>query len=236
MIIVAKCGFNRHIKREVLYGPTHLGGAEFSELYDQQGIGQVSAFLCHWRTGRLIGTLMRTLVAWANYSVGTSVSLLEDVSTPFPHLEAKWLRSMRDYLNHVGAWIELDDAGIAPVERENDDYIMDLIIQSNAFQPAQVRTLNYCRLYLGAVTLSDLTTTNGKYLDNVKLHGVMSRMSHETRWLKIHQARPAEAQWRLWQKANLIWSSKKGRLHQPLGKWLRNNDERRIMCPTYTYI
>ena len=51
-IIVAKCGFNRHTKREVLYGSTHLGGAEFSEsLYDKQGIGQVPAFLCHWRTG-----------------------------------------------------------------------------------------------------------------------------------------------------------------------------------------
>ena len=88
-IIVAKCGFNRHMKREVLYGPTHLGGAEFSELYDQQGIGQVSAFLRHWRICRTIGTLMRNLVAWANYSVGISVSLLEDVSTPYP----TWKRS-----------------------------------------------------------------------------------------------------------------------------------------------
>ena len=121
---------------------------------------------------------------------------------------------MRDYLNHVGAWIELDDAGIAPIERENDDYIMDLIIQSNAFQPVQIRMLNYCRLYLGAVTQSDLTTTNGTYLDNAKLHGHISRMSNKTRWLKIHQARPTETQWRLWRKANLIWSSKKGRLHQ----------------------
>ena len=234
-IIVAKCGFNRHSKREVLYGPIQLGGAAFHDLYDQQGIGQVTAFLRHWRTGRTIGTLLRNLVTWANYSVGTSVSLLEDVSTPLPHLEAKWLRSIRDYLHHVGAWIDLDDAGVAPIERENDDYIMDLIIQSNEFKPAQVRMLNYCRLYLGAVTLSDLTTTAGIYLDNAKLNGHISRMSNDTRWLKIYQSRPAEAQWRTWRKANLLWSNKKGRLHQLLGKWLRSNDERRIVSPAYTY-
>jgi hypothetical protein len=67
-------------------------------------------------------------------------------------MEATWLSALRAYLNHVRAWIEVDDAGIAPLERENDDYIMALILQSRKFQPAQIRVLNYCRLYLGAVT------------------------------------------------------------------------------------
>ena len=232
-IIVAKCGFNRHMKLEVLYGPIHLGGAAFYELYDQQGIGQINMFLRHWRLGQTIGRLLRVLLSWTNYSAGLSVSVLADVTTPLPHLEAKWLGSMRDYLNHTRAWIEVDDAGIVPLEREHDDYIMDLILQSEAFQPAQIRILNYCRLYLGAVTLSDLTTTTGIYLDNAKLKGHTSRMSIVTRWLKIHQERPSEVHWTLWQKANLLWSSRKGRLNQPLGRWLRSNDERRVRCPAY---
>ena len=61
-IIVTKCGYNRNMKREVLYGPHHLGGAEFYELYDQQGIGQVTAFLRHWRSGTTIGILLRNLL------------------------------------------------------------------------------------------------------------------------------------------------------------------------------
>ena len=234
-IIVAKCGYNRHTKREVLYGPTHLGGAEFYELYDQQGIGQVASFLRHWRSGTAIGKLLKCLLAWTNYNVGTSQSVLADVTTPLPHMEAKWLGSLRDYLRHVRAWIEVDDASIAPIEKENDDHIMDLILQSQQFQPAQIRALNYCRLYLGAVTLADLTTPGGLFLDNAKLRGSISRLSSTSRWLKINQARPSEAQWVLWRKANKLWSSPKGRLKQPLGRWLNSHDERRMSFPAYVH-
>ena len=234
-IIVAKCGYNRHMKREVLFGPTCLGGAAFVELYDQQGIGQVTSFLRHWRTGSKIGKLLRCLLAWTNYSVGISVSVLEDVTTPLPHLEAKWIGSLREYLRHTRAWIDVDDAGIAPIERENDDHIMDIILQSQQFTPAQIRTLNYCRVYLGALTLSDLTTTGGLYFDNAKLKGHVSRLSSRNRWLNIYQDRPAEAQWILWRRANKLWSSPKGRLNQPLGRWLRTNDERRMEFPAYIH-
>lgn len=175
------------------------------------------------------------LLAWTNYSAGTSASVLEDVTTSLPHMEAKWLVSMRDYLIHARAWIEVDEDGSVPLEREHDDHIMDIILQLKEFKPAQIRMLNYCRMYLGAVTLSDLTTANGIYLDNAKLHGHISRMSSTTRWLQIHQDRPAEAQWILWRKANLLWSSKKGRLKHPLGRWLRNNDDRRIAWPSYAH-
>jgi exonuclease III len=44
-IIIAKCGYNRHTKREILYGPLEYGGASFRHLYVQQGIGQVTSFL-----------------------------------------------------------------------------------------------------------------------------------------------------------------------------------------------
>ena len=39
-IIAAICGFNRHTKLEVLYGPRDLGGAAFRHLLVHQGIAQ----------------------------------------------------------------------------------------------------------------------------------------------------------------------------------------------------
>ena len=90
----------------------------------------------------------------------------------------------------------MDTPGIAPIEREHDDYIMDIILQSDEFTPAQIQTLNYCRLDLGAIMLADLTNPNGIILlDNAKLpHGHISRLSNVTRWLKIRQERPSETQ------------------------------------------
>jgi hypothetical protein len=68
--IIPKCGFNRNTKRDIIFGPMELGGANFWHLYDQQGIGQVQLFLKHWRTNSTAGQLLRCLLHWAQYAVG----------------------------------------------------------------------------------------------------------------------------------------------------------------------
>ena len=69
----------------------------------------------------------------------------------------------------INALLHLDMTGLPPLEREHDGYLMVWIVQSNQFTDKEGVRLNYCRLFLNAVTLSDLTVTNGKYLDNGKL-------------------------------------------------------------------
>ncbi len=100
-IIVPRCGFNRNTKREILYGPLELGGASFRHLYVQQGIGQVSLFIKHWRMNSTAGKLLRIAVGWFQQQVRTSYSILERVNTPLPHLESKWLLSLREFLSSI---------------------------------------------------------------------------------------------------------------------------------------
>ena len=234
-ILLARCGYNRNMKRAVVFGPSEYGGAGFLRLYDHQGISQVTTFIRHWRKGTVLGQLLRVLVTWCNYSVGMSTSVVTDVHTPLPHLESKWLGSLRQYLASVDAWIETDDSCLPPLERVNDEYIMERIVRSQTFSAAQIRTLNYCRLYLGAVTLSDLTTTTGRYLDQSKVAGRPSLLGSNTKWLKVNQESPSEAEWRVWKRANRLWSTADGKMIRPLGPWLRRVQQCRIQCPAYGY-
>ena len=48
--IIAKCGYNRKSKTEIIYGPKSLAGAGFVDLYTIQGTGQIKMFLKFWRT------------------------------------------------------------------------------------------------------------------------------------------------------------------------------------------
>jgi hypothetical protein len=116
-IITPRCGYNRNTKREVLYGPPKLGCAGFLQLCNQQGMGQVQLFMKHWRKDSVAGQLLKVLVAWTNFSVGTEKCFLEDVKTPLLQLEAKWLSSLRAYLAKIDAWFQFDEAGIAPRAR-----------------------------------------------------------------------------------------------------------------------
>ncbi|KAI2495436.1 hypothetical protein MHU86_19068 [Fragilaria crotonensis] len=112
---------------------------------------------------------------------------------------------------------------------------MDRILASGRFSDNEIRRINYCRLYLGALTISDLATTEGTQLDQAKLTGQESLFSNRPRWMKVHQELPSAVSWKLWKKANALWSYPDGTLVQPLGPWLLTTTESRISYPAYVY-
>jgi hypothetical protein len=104
---------------------------------------------------------------------------------------------------------------------------MDDILESNQFTATQIKRLNYCRLFLQAVTLADITMSNNSHLDNSKLCGNPSLYSSTTQYVPVHQERPSETEWKLWKKANKLWSDANGRLYQPLGTWSHASTQQR---------
>lgn len=218
-IIVARCGFNRNTKKEVLYGPLELGGANFRHLYVEQGVGQINLFVRHWRSNSTAGKLLKVAVAWFQQQAGVSFSILEDVHTPLPHLESKWIASLRTFLATTDMFLQVDTPSIPQPQRLRDFHLMDAIISSKKFTSSEIRRLNYCRLFLRAVTLSDIALLDGKNLDMSLLRGAPSLNSSTTHGNSIHQERPAELEWKLWRKANLLWSDASGKFHESLGPW-----------------
>jgi hypothetical protein len=85
---------------------------------------------------------------------------LPDVRTDLPHIEVKWLTSLRSYLQEIDGSLELDNDGVLPIQRVNDFYLMTVILASGQFKPKEIRLLNYCRQYLQALTVSDITTAD----------------------------------------------------------------------------
>jgi hypothetical protein len=231
--IFAKCGFNRKTKGLILYGPSRLGGASFRHLYTEQGIGQIQLFLRHWRCPTQPGQLLRIAVAWVQYAAGTGVSFLTDVSTPLPHLESKWLLSLRAFLHSISGSIEVDDAIVYPPQRIHDCYLMDSVLAAPNFSPKQIRLIHYCRIYLQVLTLSDITLANGTHIDPSMYHGTKSLLSSQTRLHRFRQDHPSPAAWTQWKRACRLWSRPDGHLHQPLGAWLLPPDKLRCKWPAY---
>jgi hypothetical protein len=204
------------------------GGANFRHWYMQQGVGQLTLFMRHWRQPTsLTGKLPKCAVAWTQMSAGTSYSIFQRVTEELPHLEAKWLTSMRTFMAQINASMELDTTGVPSLQRQHDAHIMDIILESNQFTNAQVRPLNYCRMYLQAVTISDISDATGQQLDRSKMLGKPNAKSSTTTWIQINQERPSEVEWKLWRKANLLWSNVLGELRTHLGQWLVSRPRQR---------
>ena len=227
-------GFNRHTSKRVLYAPTALGGGGMRHLAVEQGIGQLESFVRHWRSGDTqIGVLVRIALHWAQKVAGVGVGILKNPSKKLPHLDVKWFTSLREFLTDAHTQLVVDDDGVLPRQREHDDYIMDILADSQKFTPAEMRRLNYCRLYLRATLLSDIATADGTSVDPAFEQGDSTLESSWDTHSKVHQARPDNKTWALWRRANRRWSTRAGKLHQPLGRWLVRRSDRHRQWPMY---
>ena len=127
---------------------------------------------------------------------------------------------MRSFLATHMLSIQIDDPGIPPPQREHDSYLMDYILHSNHYTAVEARKLNYCRIYLNVVTVSDITRPCGDKVDPAFYTGHLTESSSRPNLMHFHQDRPSEKEWKLWRRANLLWCNIEGTLHQLLGKWL----------------
>ena len=199
-IIIPRCGYNRHTHRSIIYGPHHLGGASFRHLYTEQGLLQVAYFLRHMRLPSQIGALFRCTLSWLQLSIGVSFPVLAQPAVPLPHMEAKWLSSMRTFLAEQKLSIQLATESVPAPQREHDSYIMDWILASNHYTLAEIPRLNYCWLYLNVVTVSDLAMPDGLHIDLCFRDGNSNLESSRSAILSIHQDNPSANEWRLWRR------------------------------------
>jgi hypothetical protein len=217
---LAKCGYNCNTHQLIVYAPIGHGGCRLTPLYLMQGEGQILTFLKNWRTDTEAGRLLQIAVSWNQLHLGTSSCFLQDITSSLPHMPGRWLKSLRHFLAHINGSFELDNSFLPPPQQQHDKYIMDLVLKSAAFSDPEIKQINYCRLYLKAITLSDTCNADGSTLDCSMLTGSPSTTSSKSAWIHIHHACPNATSWNLWQKACSLWSMN-NTLRHPLGDWLK---------------
>jgi hypothetical protein len=120
----------------------------------------------------------------------------------------------------VGCWMHAVDLYMKfeeiPFPREKDILVMELIMERISSATA-IQSLNRCRCYLSALFLSDITTADGKYLEQLAMipceNGTKSRY-------KFPREAPTQADWKRWQRFWTEYTSRGNRLPVELGRWI----------------
>ena len=99
---------------------------------------------------------------------------------------------------------------------------MDTAINSRKFGPAALHRINYCRMYLNVLLLSDITSPNGKHIDNAAYTGDRDAMPPLETLHSVHQTKPNDKAWAEWRKClNLLCHSNHSHLlKEQLGAWI----------------
>eukprot|EP00957_Ditylum_brightwellii_P051652 3916818-Ditylum_brightwellii.AAC.1 len=86
--------------------------------------------------------------------------------------------------------MELNYTGVYPIQPINDRHIMTTVVQSNEITLIKIKKINYCKEYLGVITLAGITLVDGCTLDPHMQSGNLSLLSSTTELLKAKQQHP----------------------------------------------
>jgi hypothetical protein len=218
---LSKMGYNRNTPKEVVYGPTEMGGIAMHDLFIEQGIQHVIALVGHLRQDSKTGKMMKIELDWCHLQAGTALHLLEHPESSIDYTEDCWIMAIRDFLRMYKLHLEFSAHSQPVILCDQDEFIMDAFRVRGGCTSKEMQRLNACRMHLKVFRVSEISCADGRSLRPDVLKGLDSAIHlSDSRWPR--QARPLSKDWKLWSKTlRSVFSSdgKINRLRHPLGEW-----------------
>jgi len=212
-----KIGCVRSMPRAVVHGPLNRAGLNIPNLYTEQAVTQLVMLLWFGSCqDNQTGTLLRALAEQMKLETGL---VGEPLSTPglyTPLVMDTWLKRL--WLDCLRYQIEIQtDLHQLTPPRTQDVELMRLFV-NYGYRGQELRELNWCRMSLHAIWLSDICDGSGSAILEDYWKGQGS-ITSPYRWPPtITQP----AYWSKWQQAltKSLGLDRWRRLSRPLGQWL----------------
>jgi hypothetical protein len=216
-------GFPPKFPHKVVYAPPSILGLGVPNLWNDQGIDHLTALLKHGDSlqTNITGCLARDELAMIRFELG-----LPGFPTQYPfkklHLctTKTWFHITWQFCNE-NTLVLKDTLPSPPLLRQHDQFIM-LIFFRHGYTAKQLKILNLCRMWARAITLADITTGNGRFIQPQCFTRTHRRPTAGRNWPKAEQ--PDAHCWNQWttalQTCFLRPGDRHNRLNRPLGYWI----------------
>jgi len=216
-----KCGIVRKFPIRYRTLPTTYHGLGLPDLYLEMSIGKLREIIKHSDTKSVLWQQIQNGLELAQMEAG-----VPDIIYNHPHHKysilttASWVTSIWSFTSHM----QMNFSGWEHklrLQRHNDRFIMASFTDSG-YSGYQLRTLNRCRMYLEAFTLSDIVDGDGKKISENYLNGIKDTARQSTLGWREKTSRPSINDWYAWKQAirtTFCRSDHGNTLTTPLGSW-----------------
>lgn len=214
-----KSGYSSTLRRIFRQTSSAYFGAGAMNIFQQSGVLKISALVMHsWKESPTQSLLKHNIELFV---------LEAGLFGPVWHLptlkKALTWCSPHSWLYHTAVFLVKNDIQICPkhfelkAKRRGDKAIMDVMHRLH-FTSNELRKINEVRMLHGVVTLSDLTTADGRRLDPVFLHRSAFEGDRNTyKWPTKHDVTPSE--FKVWIQAMHILFPQGINVNHPLYQW-----------------
>ena len=195
---------------------TTFGGFGLYNLATEQLISRVNLLLQHYHTPLTLSRKLDASIRYLQLQFGSSQNPLTLDYEKWGYLAPlSWGKMLWGSLQHFNVDIYMRyDPILSP--REHDELVMN-IIMATGMSKAWKASMNRCRGYLGVMFLSDMSTADGKYLEQF----TFDPKENSTRSsYKFPREEPTTADWKRWCSFWADFATTGRRLTADLGKWL----------------
>jgi hypothetical protein len=173
-----------------------MGGLGWKDMAIEQGLQNIARLIVGMHDDEILGTMTNIMLNQWKWLIGFDPFQHYKLQTP--HDESIWLKNIRIFMIEKGIQIK-KTVQAHPLLREKDEYLMQKAIQLE-LDTKEIRFINYCRLYLNVITISDITEPDGIHICPEIYHldkAVMWRQRSDTR---CNQQLPEKRQCYAWRK------------------------------------
>jgi hypothetical protein len=216
-------GFPATFPRNIVFAPPSILGLGVPNMWNDQGIDHITAILKHGDSlhSNITGCLQRDEMARLRFELG-----LPENATHYPYKKLHlcttpvWYHITWQFCNDQKLTIK-DTLPKFKLLRQHDQYIMQAFLL-HGYSARNLQLLNLCRMWVRAITLTDITTGNGRFLQTQCRNRQYRRPPLAYQWPKTVQ--PDQHCWKLWlsalEKCFLRPDDPHHRLRNSLGHWI----------------
>jgi hypothetical protein len=223
--ILPKMGIARTSPRAVVFGTAQFGGLGLTHLAALQGHTRLHYLLGHLSCGYATGHLMQMLLEYTQLEYECCGNPLAQDYTNYSALliNTNWITEVWEHLQTCNPKVEIDGLWQPTEDRIHDIVIMETLIASCIFINKELKEIKYCRTYLQAFYLSDITNIKGNKIEAWVGRG-HKQAGRQSTWEWPVQQRPIA--WKAWKEA-LEYLAPDGDIDDPFGEW--KSDHHQIM-------
>jgi hypothetical protein len=215
--ILPKMGIARTAPRAVVFGTAQFRGLGLTHLMVLQGHNRLQYLLGHLRYGDATWRLMQMLLEYTQFECGCRGNPLAQDYNNYSALliNMDWIMEVWEHLQTCKAKVEIDCLWKPTENRVHDILIMESLIASGIFTNKELKEINYCRIYLQASYLSDITNIKGNKIEAWVGRG-QKQAGRQSTWEWPLQKIPIA--WKAWKEA-LEYLAPDGDGGDPLVEW-----------------
>ena len=169
-VILQKLGYSSKLPTAIRHGPVEMGGLALLDLRTELGISTIKYMRNAIYSNSKSGKLILLNIKYSQIEAGIREPLLEHPSIRLSYLTPTWITSVRQYLYQHNMQISLTDTLTVHFQGNRDQCVMNQT-HLRSYTPLQQTDINLVRLHLQVITLSDLSTADGKDINEFFLRG-----------------------------------------------------------------